>query len=125
MPDFIRMTDVDLAGNSLKAKNGTFSGDVVAATVTATSFAGDGSKLTGIKTPSGECKVAGEVVKGINADGSLKCIAALDPSALDPAVVPEPASVTALAFMSLASCALRRRRRRHRRVAIQATMAGG
>ncbi len=41
------------------------------------------------------------------------------------AVVPEPASVTALAFMSLASCALRRRRRRHRRVAIQATMAGG
>ena len=32
--------DVDLAGNSLKAKNGTFSGDLVAATVTATSFAG-------------------------------------------------------------------------------------
>ena len=74
--------DVDLGANSLKSKNGTFSGDVTAATVTATSFVGDGSKLTGIKTPSGECKTAGEVVKGINADGSLKCIAALDPAAL-------------------------------------------
>ena len=74
--------DVDLAGNSLKAKNGTFSGDVVAKTVTATSFVGDGSKLTGIKIPSGTCSKAGEVVKGINADGTLNCVAALDPSAL-------------------------------------------
>ncbi len=74
--------DIDLGGNSLKAKNGTFTGDLAAGTVTATSFVGDGSKLTGIKTPSGECKTAGEVVKGINADGSLKCVAALDPKAL-------------------------------------------
>ncbi len=74
--------DVDLGANSLKGKNGTFSGDLVAATVTSTSFIGDGSKLTGIKTPSGECKTKGEVVKGINADGTLKCVAALDPSAL-------------------------------------------
>ncbi len=74
--------DVDLGGNSLKAKNGTFTGDVAAGTVTATSFAGDGSKLTGIKTPAGECKNKGEVVKGINPDGSLKCVAALDPTAL-------------------------------------------
>ncbi|MCB9739072.1 MAG: TLD domain-containing protein [Deltaproteobacteria bacterium] len=74
--------DVDLGGNSLKAANGTFSGDVSAKTVTATSFVGDGSKLTGLKTPAGECKNAGEVVKGINADGSLKCVAALDPTAL-------------------------------------------
>ncbi len=74
--------DVDLGGNSLKAKNGTFSGDVTAKNVTAAAFVGDGSKLTGINTPAGECKVAGEVVKGINADGSLKCVAALDPSAL-------------------------------------------
>ena len=74
--------DVDLAGNSIKAKNGTFSGDLAAATVTATSFAGDGSKLTGIKTPAGECKNAGEVVKGINPDGSLKCVLAMDPTAL-------------------------------------------
>ncbi len=74
--------DVDLGGNSLKAKNGTFSGDVTAKNVTAAAFVGDGSKLTGIATPAGECKVAGEVVKGINADGSLKCVASLDPAAL-------------------------------------------
>ncbi len=74
--------DIDLGGNSLKAKNGTFTGDVAAGTVTATSFAGDGSKLTGIKIPTGECKTAGEVVKGINADGSLKCVKAMDPASL-------------------------------------------
>jgi hypothetical protein len=73
--------DVDLAGNSLKAKNGTFAGDVVAKTVTATQFFGDGSKLTGIKTAAGSCK-NGEVVKGISADGQLICVAALDPNAL-------------------------------------------
>ena len=39
--------DVDLAGNSLKAKNGTFTGAVAAASVTAASFIGDGSKLDG------------------------------------------------------------------------------
>ncbi len=74
--------DLDLGGNSLKAKNGTFSGDVAAATVTANSFVGDGSKLSGIQTPAGTCKTAGEVVKGINADGSLQCVKAMDPSAL-------------------------------------------
>ncbi|MCO4763412.1 MAG: hypothetical protein KC502_17985 [Myxococcales bacterium] len=74
--------DVNLGANSLKAKNGTFSGDLAAGTVTATSYAGDGSKLTGIKIPTGECKTAGEVVKGINADGSLKCVKAMDPNAL-------------------------------------------
>ena len=76
--------DIDLAGNSLKAKNGTFSGDVVAKTVTANGFVGDGSKLTGIKTASGSCSKPGEVVKGINADGTLACVAAMDPSALPP-----------------------------------------
>lgn len=74
--------DIDLGGSSLKAKNGTFGGDVVANSFTATSFLGDGSKLTGIKIPTGECKNAGEVVKGINPDGSLKCVKALDPKAL-------------------------------------------
>ncbi|MCO4763414.1 MAG: hypothetical protein KC502_17995, partial [Myxococcales bacterium] len=73
---------VDLAANSLKAKNGTFTGDLAAGTVTATSFSGDGSKLTGIKIHTGECKTAGEVVKGINADGSLKCVKAMDPAGL-------------------------------------------
>ena len=74
--------DVNLGGNSMKAKNGTFTGNVVANLVTATSFLGDGSKLTGIKIPSGSCSKAGEVVKGINPDGSLKCVKAMDPSAL-------------------------------------------
>lgn len=74
--------DVDFGGNSLKAKNATFTGDIAAGTVTATSFVGNGSKLSGIKIPTGECKTAGEVVKGINADGSLKCVKAMDPSAL-------------------------------------------
>ena len=64
--------DVDLGGNSIKAKNGTFAGDVVAKTVTATSFVGDGSKLTGIKTASGSCK-SGEAVVGIGSDGALVC----------------------------------------------------
>lgn len=104
--------DVDLAGFGLKAGkiesagsiaakgDGSFGGSlavtgaatvakltaagdgVFKGTVAAKEFVGDGSKLTGIKTPSGECKVAGEVVGGINADGSLKCVKALDPSAL-------------------------------------------
>ncbi len=74
--------DVDLGGNSLKAGNATFTGDLSAKSVTAASFVGDGSKLTGIKSPAGECKTVGQVVKGINADGSLICVAALDPNAL-------------------------------------------
>ncbi len=74
--------NVDLGSFSLKAKNGTFTGDVAASTITATAFVGDGSKLSGIKIPTGECKVAGEVVKGINPDGSLKCVKSVDPSAL-------------------------------------------
>jgi len=68
--------DVDLGGNALKAKA------IAAASVSAGVFQGDGSKLTGIKIPSGECKVAGEVVKGINPDGTLKCVKAMDASAL-------------------------------------------
>ena len=74
--------NADFGGFSLKAKNGTFTGGVAAASVTASSFLGDGSKLTGIKIPKGECTKKGEVVKGINADGTLKCVAALDPTAL-------------------------------------------
>ena len=65
-------SDVDLGGNSIKAKNGTFSGDVVAKNVTAASLSGDGSKLTGIKMPAGDCK-AGETMTGIAADGTVKC----------------------------------------------------
>ena len=64
--------DLDLGGNSIKAKNAAFSGDLIAKTVTAQSFAGDGSKLTGIVTPAGSCK-SGEAVVGIASDGSLQC----------------------------------------------------
>ena len=64
--------DVDLGGNSLKAGSGTFTGDVVAKSVTATAFVGDGSKLTGLKAPSGTCP-AGQVVVGIASDGKLVC----------------------------------------------------
>ncbi|MCO4762392.1 MAG: hypothetical protein KC502_12855 [Myxococcales bacterium] len=74
--------DVNLGSNSIKAKNATFTGDVAASTVTATAFVGNGAKLTGIKIPSGTCSKAGEVVKGINPDGSLKCIKSMDASAL-------------------------------------------
>jgi cysteine-rich repeat protein len=66
--------DVDLGGNSLKAKNALFSGDVTAKSVTAQSFAGDGSKLTGLKQPTGSCK-SGHAVVGIAADGTLQCAA--------------------------------------------------
>ena len=68
--------DLDLGGNGLKAKA------VAATTVTAGKFVGDGSALTGIKIPTGECKTKGHVVKGIDADGSLQCVLAMDPAAL-------------------------------------------
>jgi len=75
--------DVDLKGKALTAGKLTSSGDIAAAgVVAAKQFVGDGSKLTGIKTPAGTCKTAGEVVKGINPDGSLICVKAMDPAAL-------------------------------------------
>ncbi len=64
--------DVDLGGNAIKGGNATFSGDLVAKTVTSTMFVGDGSKLTGIKTASGAC-ADGQAVVGIAADGKLQC----------------------------------------------------
>ncbi len=73
--------DLDLGGKAIKAAKITAT-DIVAKNVAATSFVGDGSKLTGIKVPSGACSKAGEVVKGINADGSLKCVKAMDPNNL-------------------------------------------
>ena len=75
--------DLDLGGNGLKVKK-VQAETVAANTVTATSFAGDGSKLTGLKTPAGTCKVKGEVVKGIAADGTLICVPSMDPANLPP-----------------------------------------
>ena len=67
---------VNLAGQALTAGKITSAGDVVAGgTVAGKQFIGDGSKLTGIKSAAGKCAKEGEVVKGINADGSLICVA--------------------------------------------------
>ena len=63
--------DLDLGGNALKAKQ------VSATTVTAGAFVGDGSKLTGLKTPAGQCK-AGLVVTGIDGAGQLICVSTAD-----------------------------------------------
>ena len=72
---------VDLGGNALKAKTVTAT-DVVATKVSAATFIGSGASLTGIKIPSGNCDKTGEVVKGIEADGTLICIKAVAPEAL-------------------------------------------
>ncbi|MCB9739533.1 MAG: IPT/TIG domain-containing protein [Deltaproteobacteria bacterium] len=73
--------DLDFGGNSVKAKNATFSGDVVAKSVSAAAFVGDGSKLTGVGVPAGTC-AKGTVVTGIASDGKIVCssVAAALPS---------------------------------------------
>ena len=63
--------DLDLGGNALKAKLVT-ANNVQAVNISAQGFAGDGSKLTGIKLPSGTC-AQGKVAIGIQADGKLSC----------------------------------------------------
>ncbi len=73
--------DLDLGGNALKAKT-VKANDVLAATVSASGFVGDGSKLTGIQSISGKCAKAGEVVQGIAPDGKLLCVPALSSNAL-------------------------------------------
>ncbi len=65
-------TGIDLGGNALKAKQ-ISTGAMVAQSVTAGAFVGDGSKLTGIVMPKGQCK-AGLVVAGIGPDGALICV---------------------------------------------------
>ncbi|GEM_PF-1250757 len=75
--------DIDLKKFKLTAAKLTSTGDaVVAGTVAAKQYLGDGSKLSGIKIPSGTCAKAGEVVRGIKPDGSLICVPAMNPSAL-------------------------------------------
>ena len=71
--------DLDLGANALSAGKLTSGGDIVAkGSISAAKFLGDGSQLTGIKTPSGTCSVAGEVMKGIDGDGKPICVKALD-----------------------------------------------
>ena len=64
--------DLDLGGNALKAK-AISAGQISATSVAATTFWGDGSKLTGIKTPAGSCP-KGQVVSGIDGQGKLICL---------------------------------------------------
>lgn len=72
--------DLDLGGNALKAASATFTGNVqakgvVAQTVTAISFVGDGGKLTGVQVAGGTCKT-GEAVVAVKPDGTVVCGAA-------------------------------------------------
>ena len=73
--------DFDLGGNALKAKQ-VAAGEITANVVKGASFIGDGSKLSGINMPAGSCKKAGQVVKGIQPDGNLLCVDAMDPAGL-------------------------------------------
>ena len=63
--------DVDLSGHGLKV-DAISAKSVSAASISAGVFLGDGSKLSGLKLPSGSCP-AGQVMVGINGDGTLKC----------------------------------------------------
>ncbi len=65
--------DIDLGAHAIKAASATITGNLTAKVVTAQSFVGDGSKLTGVGSVSGSCSEAGEVVKGIAPDGTLIC----------------------------------------------------
>ena len=80
--------DVDLKDKAISAGK-VITKEVVAQQVTAGKFIGDGSELTGIKTPSGECATAGDVVRGIDATGKLICAPALDTKALAPDLIDE------------------------------------
>ncbi|MCO4760634.1 MAG: hypothetical protein KC502_03975 [Myxococcales bacterium] len=64
-------SNIDLAGNSIKAQQLTAK-NVTSQTVVAQEFIGDGSKLTGIKTPAGSCP-SGQFVTGIDQGGNLVC----------------------------------------------------
>ena len=73
---------VDLGGNALTAGKLISQGDVLAGgtiqatgAVSGSEFIGDGSKLTGVQHPTGDCP-KGEAVGGIDAQGKLKCTAA-------------------------------------------------
>ncbi|GEM_PF-955750 len=72
--------DLNLGKYGLKAGKVTAT-SVVASTITAGKYVGDGSALTGIQIPSGKCP-AGKVVSGIDATGKLICAIAMDPKAL-------------------------------------------
>ncbi len=71
----VSVAELALDGDVKLGKFGLTASNIVAAQVSAQQFIGDGSKLTGIALPKGDCK-AGLAVAGIAADGSLKCVQA-------------------------------------------------
>ena len=73
--------DLNLGGNAIKAKL-VSAGQVVAATVNAQAFKGDGSQLTGITLPKFSCP-AGQAANGVNSDGTLKCAAGVAGGSLE------------------------------------------
>lgn len=70
--------DVDFGAHAIKAAKVT-AAQIVAQSIAATTFVGDGSKLTGLNLPAGQC-AKGQAVTGIKADGSLQCGAPLTPA---------------------------------------------
>ncbi len=63
--------DLNLGGNAVKVSV-VSAGQVVAGTVNAKTFSGDGSKLSGIVPPASSCP-KGQVVTGVQANGKLTC----------------------------------------------------
>ena len=63
--------NLDLSGHGLQV-DAISAKSVSAASIAAGVYLGDGSKLSGIKQPSGACP-AGQVMIGINVDATLKC----------------------------------------------------
>jgi len=65
--------DLDLGGNAIKASK-ISAPTIQASTISAQSFIGDGSKLTGVPMPKGACP-NGQVLIGIGQAGKLLCAA--------------------------------------------------
>jgi cysteine-rich repeat protein len=67
--------NMDLGSHNLAAKDGTFTGKLVANFIAAKELIGDGSKLTGVQITGGTCK-KDQAVGGVKPDGSVICVAA-------------------------------------------------
>ena len=76
--------DINAAGQAIQAKSIAAQSaslqSITAQKVTASTYIGDGSQLTGVKPPAASCPGKFDVVHGIKADGSLDCVAGVDPA---------------------------------------------